>query len=600
MTSKFILFFAICIMLQFMTIKGIKRVVFCLLILSVINCFGDDQNISQVDNTITNNFKVKDITIDTNGINTLFELYLKNRKKSPSEALDYLQQAQVIAGLINNKEKVALMLYHKGYLYRMLGIYNFAIKSYVSSLNYYESVKDKNMVAWLLIDICNLYFIQKEKSISAIEHYKKAEKIFLELGNYKGVILTNNNMALTYNAKKEYNKSLSHLYYAASLAGKAKDAGEDEVLTLSYIGQVHVFKQEFDSAVIYFELMNHLASSKKINEWVAYSFDNYASLYRAQKNPEKAIEYYQKALKIYEETSDKLNISVIYQKISTVYADENNYKKAIEYALKALKIAEENKLVSSSLEILPILAKDYFAINDYNNAYIHLSQYNKLKESDVILNMQQIQASYENDMRYKEEELFKKEQAEKDLEIKRQQFLIYFSLVCLVIFIGLFTLYLIRNKQLKISYQHLFNNSLEIIKKEQELEEIKKREKYSTSLLSEEGNVSLYNDLLELMEQEKIFLNNKLTIEDVAKKLNTNRTYLSQIINEKTDTNFNNFINKYRIKEAQLRLLDDENKSYSIEGIAQTVGFSSKSTFNGAFKKYTGLTPSEYIKMKKS
>ncbi|MBA3705975.1 MAG: AraC family transcriptional regulator [Bacteroidetes bacterium] len=46
-------------------------------------------------------------------------------------------------------------------------------------------------------------------------------------------------------------------------------------------------------------------------------------------------------------------------------------------------------------------------------------------------------------------------------------------------------------------------------------------------------------------------------------------------------------------------MLNDENKSYTIEGIAQSISFSSKSTFNGAFKKITGLTPSEFIQMKK-
>jgi YesN/AraC family two-component response regulator len=157
----------------------------------------------------------------------------------------------------------------------------------------------------------------------------------------------------------------------------------------------------------------------------------------------------------------------------------------------------------------------------------------------------------------------------------------------------------LRNRQLNDSYQHLFDNSVELIKKDKELQEIKKKEKYATSLLSDETNTLLYDNLLKLIEQERMYLNNKLTIEDVAKKLNTNRTYLSQIINEKTNTNFNNFINKYRIQEAQICLLNDEIKSYNIEGIAQSVGFSSKSTFNGAFKKYTGLTPSEYIQMKK-
>ena len=108
----------------------------------------------------------------------------------------------------------------------------------------------------------------------------------------------------------------------------------------------------------------------------------------------------------------------------------------------------------------------------------------------------------------------------------------------------------------------------------------------------------MLDGLMELMNSEKIYLNNRLTIEEVAKKLNTNRTYLSQIINEKFSANFNNFINKYRVKEAQQMLLMDSNKAFTIESIANAAGFHSKSSFNTAFKKFTGLTPSDFIHLK--
>ncbi len=74
--------------------------------------------------------------------------------------------------------------------------------------------------------------------------------------------------------------------------------------------------------------------------------------------------------------------------------------------------------------------------------------------------------------------------------------------------------------------------------------------------------------------------------------LKTNRTYLSKAIHEILNTTFNSLINKYRIESAR-KMLADENQKLSIEGIAFSVGFSSKSTFNSAFKQFTGLTPSE-------
>lgn len=579
--------------------NGLFKFSFCILFLSAIRLGAITEKLIQdnIANTLTQE-KI-DIKIDTSGIRQLFDLYMKNRKSNPYSALSYLHQAQVIASNINNEEKIALILYHKGYLYRMLGIYNFAIKSYVAALNYFQRVSDKDMVAWIYLDIGNLYFIQKDKSNVAIEHYEKAVTLFTELGEIQGVVVANNNIGLIYKDRKEYDKALACFYKDVALCSQINDV-EDQVLALSYIGQVYVMQNKLDSAQVYFDKGFRLSGSKQLKEWIAYSYDNYASLENARRNKNGAIENYEKALALYKEADDKLNIATILQKISAVHAQGRDYKKAIEFSLQALSVAEQNKLISSSFEILPVLADYYDAIQDHQSAFNYLNSYQQLKESDIVRNQQQVQEEYEKDIRDKEKELFDKEQALKDSEIRQQRFLIYFSLLGFLVFICLFAVILMRNRQLKESYQHLFDNSVELIRKDKELQEIKKKEKYATSLLSDEANSTLYNSLLKLVEEDKIYLNNKLTIEDVAKKLNTNRTYLSQIINEKTDTNFNNFINKYRIQEAQVCLLNDEIKSYNIEGIAQTVGFSSKSTFNGAFKKFTGLTPSEFMQMKRN
>lgn len=118
--------------------------------------------------------------------------------------------------------------------------------------------------------------------------------------------------------------------------------------------------------------------------------------------------------------------------------------------------------------------------------------------------------------------------------------------------------------------------------------------KYSGSTLTETQKNALLKKLLYLMENEKYYINEKLSLEDVAIKLDSNTKYISQIINETYNKNFYNFINTYRIEEAKKLLASSENDKFSILGIAQTVGFLSKSSFNAAFKRYTGLTPTEF------
>lgn len=121
--------------------------------------------------------------------------------------------------------------------------------------------------------------------------------------------------------------------------------------------------------------------------------------------------------------------------------------------------------------------------------------------------------------------------------------------------------------------------------------------KYSGSTLSEDQKISLISKLEHLVQVEKIFIHEKLSIEDIAIKLDTNSKYISQIINETFNKNFYNYINSYRIEEAKLMLRSELSDKYSILGIAQSVGFVSKSTFNVAFKRITGLTPTEFKRM---
>jgi AraC-like DNA-binding protein len=98
--------------------------------------------------------------------------------------------------------------------------------------------------------------------------------------------------------------------------------------------------------------------------------------------------------------------------------------------------------------------------------------------------------------------------------------------------------------------------------------------------------------------QKKPYHKLNFNIEDIAEALNTNTRYLSQVINETFEMNFFNFVNKYRIEEAKEILQSKDAEKYTIEGVAKMVGFNSKSSFNGAFKKSTGFTPSEFKNQK--
>ncbi len=104
--------------------------------------------------------------------------------------------------------------------------------------------------------------------------------------------------------------------------------------------------------------------------------------------------------------------------------------------------------------------------------------------------------------------------------------------------------------------------------------------------------------LKKIMLTELPFLDSKITVYQLAKMIDTNEKYLSNYLNEVHNLNFYNYINQFRISQAKELLVDPLHENYTIETIGNMSGFNSKSSFNSAFKKETGLTPSEYKKSK--
>ena len=111
---------------------------------------------------------------------------------------------------------------------------------------------------------------------------------------------------------------------------------------------------------------------------------------------------------------------------------------------------------------------------------------------------------------------------------------------------------------------------------------------------------SLHQRLMTAILEDKIYLNPKLTVKDLAREIGSNEKYVSNLINKKNNMNFSNFINTYRVDYAKLLLFDEEYSNFTIEAIGGLAGFNSKSGFNATFKKVTGLTPTQFKTNKKT
>jgi AraC-like DNA-binding protein len=113
----------------------------------------------------------------------------------------------------------------------------------------------------------------------------------------------------------------------------------------------------------------------------------------------------------------------------------------------------------------------------------------------------------------------------------------------------------------------------------------------------EKSEVSLENELeaplKDAMITEKLYLENELTIFDVAKHVGASSKKVSSCINSCFGANFSEWVNKFRVEEVKLRIHSNENNYLTIEAIGQESGFKSRSAMYTAFKKFTGESPAK-------
>jgi AraC-like DNA-binding protein len=118
--------------------------------------------------------------------------------------------------------------------------------------------------------------------------------------------------------------------------------------------------------------------------------------------------------------------------------------------------------------------------------------------------------------------------------------------------------------------------------------------KYKSSALTTSYSLELKEELLELLNAEKIYKESGISLDLLSERLGTSRHNTSQVINEHFSMNFYELMNKFRIDEAVYLIEND--KQLNIIDIAYKVGFNNKVTFNKSFKKAFSVTPTEYIK----
>ncbi|AXG73856.1 helix-turn-helix domain-containing protein [Flavobacterium arcticum] len=426
--------------------------------------------------------------------------------------------------------------------YEMLGQYGKSIKYYNKSLKITEQSKDSVSMAesWINLGLIN-HKVDNHKL--ATSQTKAALKYFIKSNDSLQMALCHHNLSLFYFKKNKY-----------------IDA-ENEALT----------------ALQLYEVLDH-----KLNE--AKTLVILSDLYVKQQKIKESNKFLHQALDL--ECNNDLLIATIYTRLATNKIAREEYKDVEKYLQNAYLYFNKVNSTDNRLNDYYSVRSDFYAKTNNYDAFLknkeEYEQYNtKIETSQAKDKYRELQAVYEYESQQGKIEAHKKELfiKKKELSISRYQIgLLIIILLTIFIIVGIIAT---NSRKRKKYIQLLFSSNVREIQVP----------KIDTSDSSDTKFLEIYNNLLHLMENEKLYTNPNLSVNEICKLLATNSKYLSLAINKYAKTNFNGFINSYRIADAKKLILFSDK---SLKEISSEIGFNNHTTFYRQFKESIGMSPKQF------
>ncbi len=412
---------------------------------------------------------------------------------------------------------------------------------------------------------------KEEDKKEILNKYKEAFREALQYGDHEGIGYITANLAgrgLSYNLidsvkeelttycsmKKESKYPQKETQYVCEAILKFNDKHYEEALSLMN----HALSNTYNDNI-------HFKANDSINTLCIK-----AEMLTAMKRNEEALATYHEILEIAKRTINHVGILDAYKGLLDYYKDVGNDALAAKY------------------ELLYLREKDFI---------VNQSKLADMRQTKFLLEIDQLNKEAE-------------EMAMRDRIKSRVLWVI--SLFTILIICTLLLLYR-KYQQVKEKNSQLFQKVQEQLAEIEEKKALivqaadaqpaqtEEKPKYQKNAIGEDEKSELLHRIFMVMESSDEVYSNDFSLVRLAELVDGNQNYVSQVINEKYNCNFNALVNEYRIREACRRINDQKHYgNQTLDGIAQSVGIRARSTFVAAFKKFTGMTPSAYQKLAKS
>ncbi|MEI6754913.1 MAG: helix-turn-helix domain-containing protein [Paludibacter sp.] len=474
------------------------------------------------------------------------------RKKDYNQAYEILLKTT----FYSHPDKVALALNE-----RILARISLNLDDYETGLNWLQlSSKhfrecELNKSLAINYKLLGRHYMNVKNYSEALRNFKEAEKLLLTCNDRKELFYIYVNLTDYYLQTKELKNAQ---LYAEKYLPRFEDVYDNQMRTLTYNNQ----------GEIEYQLKNYQKAAGMFRKTVDIPTD-YVSA-----------------------DSRKMNALVNLASINRVTGDNMN---ALYYVTQARVLLTKNMPYCLRYKVYNEYAHIYHSLHWADLSYQYLDSAKMQIDSINLSESKTTKAFFDSKIKISalSTHLQQAKEREKRVKITLSLVVIVFS-VLLVLAIIIYQLQQTKTKALK----SLVLKNLQVIADERKLNEVMNEDlqiKKNKRITHTDKSDELYLKIINWLETDKKFMRNDLTLELVAKELNTNREYVSRAMSNR-DIRFNDLINKYRIQET-IQILSDKNnivRCHKLSVIANAVGFNSDSVFIEAFRKQTGMTPAQF------
>ena len=496
---------------------------------------------------------------DSSRLHILFDLINAMLTSENTGTLDYLKQAEKLVNRSFGLKEKALLSLRYGRYHSFAGDYEKAAQYYLRAMKTAEKAGEAQALEYAMNNfaVLNMQIKNYEKGIETFEK-------LLQMARAKG----------------DKKAEIEYLLNLATAYGEHGDLEQSERYLKSVYSSpdAELFYRTVAANNLSF-VCNRSGRYLEAERYARWAINSWKNLHNVQ---------------LYLQSLTNLANSLIGQK---------RFREAKPVSEKLISLARTNHFKQEMVDGLGNLAAIYEGLGHYRSALRYQKEYAAKKDSllieDNLRQINELQVKYETEKKEKEI-AFRKRQ------LHTAKLWLRFLAVVVFLIVGfsalLARLYIYKQR----AYRELVRKNLELMNSEQVISRLEGEihNKSAVHLHSQSGTNNsrvpnerkrtLLQELQTALYEKKVYLRNDLSIEKLAAEMNVSSKYLSQVIHSHYKTSFPQLINRLRISEARRMLVDEKFRHYSVKGIAQTVGFSSKSSFNVAFKKLTGLTPSYF------